>query len=221
MSAFRALLTVAIASTMSCAVFSTGDAFSRRRVRPIDGLERLQVSLPGVLEVREDHRIGSYDALLIPPATLSYKRGSPPLTPPAKRAFLSLLRESMIDATRAAAIPVEQAPGPCVMTIDLRVSGLNLELTDRADQLVELTLVMQFRDSMSGMPLLRYATDNRVPNPNRGVTQDQQIRKGLRRIVAEMNIAGAFRATGYADDTINPGCKGTLAARGRAAVPGR
>jgi len=74
---------------------------------------------------------------------------------------------------------------------------------------------------MSGMPLLRYATENQVPNPMEDITQDQQIRKGLRRIVADMNIAGAFRATGYADDTINPGCKGTLAARGREAAQQR
>jgi hypothetical protein len=214
-------LILAIVVTMGCANASIGDAFKRRRMKPIDGLERVDVALPGILEVREDHRIGSYDAFLIPPATLSYTRGSVPLSPPAKRAFLSLLRESIVEASEAAVIPVEDNPGPCVMEIQLRVSGLNLELTDRADQLVELTLVMQFRDSMSGMPLLRYATENRVPNPADGVTQDQQIRKGLRQIVADMNIAGAFRATNYADDTINPGCKGTLAARGRAAAQQR
>jgi hypothetical protein len=221
MTVFRASLIVAIAATIGCEVFSTGDAFNRRRIRPIDGLERIEISLPGVLEVREDHRIGSYDAFLIPAASLSYNRGSVPLTPPAKRAFLKLLRESMIAASEAAAIPVQQEPGPCVMAIELRVSGLNLEGADRADQLVELTLVMQFRDSVSGMPLLRYATENQVPNPMDGVTQDQQIRKGLRRIVADMNIAGAFRATGYADDRINPGCNGTLAARGREAAQQR
>jgi hypothetical protein len=221
MSALRTSLIVAIVSTMSCSMFSDGDSLERRRIRPIDGLETVEVSLPGILEVREDHRIGSYDALLIPNASLSYTRGSLLLTLPAKRAFLGLLRESIIEASKAAEIPIQERPGTCVMEIQLRVSGLNLEVTDRADQLVEMTLVMQFRDSVSRMPLLRYATENRVPNPMEGVTHDQQIRKGLRQIIADMNIAGAFRASGYANNPINPDCKGTLAARGRAAAEQR
>ena len=41
------------------------------------------------------------------------------------------------------------------------------------------------------------------------------------RIVREMNIAGPFRDAGLADDTVLPGCQGTLAARGRAAAAAR
>ncbi len=217
MRALRTALIVAISSTLSCAMLTSGDGFQRRRLKPIDGLERVEFPLPGVLELREDHRIGSYDAFLIPDASLSYRRGSSKLTRPAERVFLGLLKESIVKGSEAAAIPIEQEPGACVMEINLAVSRLNLDVADRADQLAELTLVMQFRDSTSRMPLLRYAAEKRVPNPKEGVSHDKQIRRGLDRIVGEMDLSAALRSSGLADDTINPGCQGTLAARGRAA----
>ena len=37
----------------------------RIRLRPVPGLDRVDVPIPGVLELLPTHRIGGYDALLI------------------------------------------------------------------------------------------------------------------------------------------------------------
>ena len=80
---------------------------------------------------------------------------------------------------------------------------------------------MQFVDSASGAPLLRYAHDSLVPNPNEGVSHDEQIREGLRRVIADMDITTAFRQSGYDKQPIMPECQGTLAAVGRGGAEGR
>lgn len=179
------------------------------------GLQRVEADLPGVLELRDDHRIGGFDALLIPPATISYRYESLELTRAAERTFLSLLRESLVEATEAAAIPIVETPGPCVMEVRLRVSKLDLDYDDDAEQLADMTVVMQFRDSTTRLPLLRYAAPDRVPSPQEGVTRDARLRRGLARIVRELNVARALGGSGIGDDQLRPGCEGTLAKRGR------
>lgn len=82
---------------------------ARTRLPPIDGLEPVSAALPGVLELRGDHHVGSYDALLIPEASLNYKRGSLRLARDAERVFLDLLRDSIVGASIAAAFAVALA----------------------------------------------------------------------------------------------------------------
>jgi hypothetical protein len=217
MSAFKTSLIFAIVSILGCAMFMGAEPISRSRLRAIDGLEQVDAPLPGILELREDHRIGSYDALLFPDPSISYERGSLELSTAAERAFLSLLQESLVTAAQRNGVPIAQERGACVMEVSLRISRMKIDIADRAQQLAEMTLVMQFRDSMSRASLLRYATENRIPSPKESSTPDEQMREGLDRIIAEMNIAVAMRETGFANDTILPGCKGTLAALGRAA----
>jgi len=217
MRGLGALLIVMVSAMLGCSLVGVEDAPPDRSFPTRDGLERVDVPIDGVLELRKDHRIGGYDALMIPNASISYEEGSSRLTTPARRVFLELLRDSIVTATAAAAIPVEQQPGPCVMEINLSVSRLDLDVAARADQLAELTVIMQFRDSGSRTPLLRYSNEARVPNPETGITRDEQLRTGLDKIVADLNLAGVLRPAGLADDELIPGCKGTLAARGRAA----
>lgn len=210
---------VLVGMSWGCAAFEPG-SFERplaERLRPIDGLDRVEVPIPGVLEIREQHGIGGYDALLIPDASLRYRPGSLRLSRDAERIFLGLLRESIVDATQAAAIPLVDEPGECVMEISLGVLRLDLDIDRRADQLAEMILVMEFRDSSSRQPLLRYARVGRVQNPEQDRSHDQQLRRGLDAIVERMNLANVLRPANLADEIIRPGCRGTLAARGRAA----
>jgi hypothetical protein len=186
-----------------------------------DGLERVEIDLPGVLELREDHGIGRYDAVTIPNARLRYKRGSLRMTRMARQIFLTLLTDTLVDASTDATLPIESEPGPCVMEINLEVVGMNLEVDDDPLRLADMTVVMQFFDSASQEPLLRYAVPHRIPNPNAGNTPDDQLKKGLRRIVDELNLAASLRGAGLADENFEPGCNGTLAALGRAAEAGR
>jgi hypothetical protein len=210
---------VAAISIVACVAPTGRDRPALGRLRSIDGLDRVEISARGVLDLRENHGIGSYDAFLIRDAVLRYRRRSARLTSDAESVFLSLLHGTLLEAATAADIPIVETRGPCVMEIDLEVFDMKLDPLDRNDALADLTLIMQFRDSSSGESLLRYATQNRVEHPTRrGHDADRQLQKGFDRIIAEMDISVALRASGLADDTIEPGCNGTLAARGRAAA---
>ena len=213
------ILAVALCATFfsGCSFKGAGGSLRSTGLRSIDGLDRATVELPGTLELRENHGIGGYDRLLIPPATLTYKRESLRLTHPARRVFLELLRESLIEASQAAGIRIETEPGHCVMEIDIGALGMDLALGREADQLAQLAIVMQFRDSLSGEPLLRYSTQRRIENPARGIDPDSKLKDGLDRIIADLNIATSMRSANLADDEVRPGCSGTFAALGRAA----
>ena len=209
-----ASLTTLLLFTLSCSTMPFGDLFATQPLRSADDLVRIDADLPGLLDLREDHGIGSYDEFLIPDATLSYKRGSRILTKPAEEVFLSLLKQTLVDATKAADISIVTEPGPCVMEIDLAVVGMKLQTRNRAKELADLTIVMEFRDSRSREPLLRYTTENRVENASKGVS-DKQLQRGFDRIIADLNITVAIRATSGSDAPINPECKGTLASHGK------
>ena len=214
---FSASSMLCMVSMLGCMSTTDGDAPPRRFATTADGLEMVEFPMPGVLELRPDHGIGSYDAIMIPRAALRYKRGSVRLVKAAERVFLTLLQRSLLDGVEASPIPIEQTAGLCVMEINLLVHGLDLDPSRRADQLADMTLVMEFRDSTSREPLLRYATENLIENPRKGTTHNKQLQRGFDRIIRQMDITEPLRAAGLADDTVAPGCNGTLAAYGRAA----
>lgn len=215
----RLLILLLSPLTAGCLTPVSDGSTARTALRSVDGLERRDFGLEGVLELRDDHRIGMYDAFLIPRATMSYARDSRRLTTPARRVFLSLLHQSLVEAAIAADVPITNQPGPCVMEINLAVVGLDLDI--EAEDLADLTLVMQFRDSTSREPLLRYATQDRIPQPDDDISRARQLQRGFDRIVAKMNIASAMRASGLTDDDFETECNRTLAARGRAAAAAR
>jgi hypothetical protein len=218
--AFRTIAIPAIlliSSALACATSPFGSSAPPGSLRSVDGLERVKISMPGVLDLRRDHGIGSYDAFIVPEASLSYSRRTVKLTREAEQVFLRLLRDSLIDASGAAEIPIVETPGLCVMEIKLAVYGLKIGASNFGDRLAKLTLVMEFRDSESQEPLLRYATQNTIENPRKRANRDKKLQSGFNRIIEAMNIAAPLRASGLGDDTIEPGCNGTLAERGRAA----
>lgn len=114
-----------------------------------------------------------------------------------------------------------EEPGECVMEVELAITRLDIDTSRRADQLVEMVLVMMFRDASTREPLLRYARLGRVPTPEPEITHDAQLRRGLDELVQRMNMTGSLRPANLADDQIRPGCRGTLAARGRGETKAR
>ncbi|MBK7951113.1 MAG: hypothetical protein IPK00_20705 [Deltaproteobacteria bacterium] len=200
-----------------CAPAPTGSSDSMRPLYSIDGLRRVEIAVPGVLELRENHGIGSYDALMLPPANLRYRQDSQRLTYDAREIFLSVLHQTLVDATKAASIPIVSEPGPCVMEIEFDVVRMFIDVSERSKQIADLILVMQFRDSASGDILLRYATRNQIATGGPDIPNRDQLRKGLVQIMRNMDLSGPLRGAGLADDEISPECKGTLAAIGRAA----
>ena len=202
---------------VSCSSVAQRNALLRSSLRSAEGLIRVDRNTLGILDVHESHGIGRYDGLVVPEASLSYRRGSERLTDEAEAVFLRLLRQSLVEASTAAAIPVEADPAECVMEIRLAVSKLNLNVLRNGRSLAEMIMVMEFRDSTSRELLLRYATPAEIENPEAGVAEDTQLRRGLDRIVADLDLSRAVDSEMLASDYVRSGCNGTLAARGRAA----
>ncbi|MBW2426931.1 MAG: hypothetical protein JRG86_21995 [Deltaproteobacteria bacterium] len=210
---------IALFAGLGCGMMSTGSEsdIERKPARTVDGLVHVQIDAPGVLFLRHDHRIGSYDALQIKPAWISYKRGSRRLATDMEEEFKQQLVQSLAELARAAAIPLVDSPGACVMAIEVGLLHLDLERSSYSESMGRLTLAMEFRDSESGDPLLRYATRNRIENPGEGVTRRRQLRESFKAMLDRMNLSVSLRGAGLADDEIRPPCQGTLAQRGRQA----
>jgi hypothetical protein len=185
----------------------------------LDGLVKREIEAPGVLYLHEAHQIGSYDAFQIATSSIAYERHSRQLPAEIEEQFTAKLEKSLVDAAAEADIPIVD-PGPCVLRIGIQLEDVDIAQST-AKTLAEMKLVMEFRDSDSGQPLLRYITDNRVENQGDDVLWSDQIRDSFDEMVAGMEIGGPLRGAGLADDYIRPGCKGTLAERGRAAAETR
>jgi len=183
-----------------------------------DGLVKVGIDMPGILFLREHHGIGSYDAFLIPPADIAYRRRSRKLAPELEEEFLAQLEQSLIDSASDHDIPIDQTPGQCVMQIAIALVNVDLKRSSSAKTLGEMTLVMEFRDSISRQTLLRYATQNQIASEGRQADRTRQLRDSFDVMLEEMDFGAAFRVAGLADDEIRPGCRGTLADRGRAAA---
>ena len=185
-------------------------------LRPLPGLSRVDVPIPGVLDLRSDHRISGYDEILVEDTHLLYRPGSIELTQEAERVFLRLLQASLVTAVEASGIPLAAEPGRCAMEVGFRVVDLDLETAEYSPELADMVVEMVFRDSLSGDPLLRYARGARIEHPAMGATDDEQLRRGLARIVVDMDVTKVLRPAGLATDLRIAGCEGRLGDRGRA-----
>lgn len=183
----------------------------------LDGLVRREIETPGALYLRDSHQIGSYDAFQIETSEIAYQRRSLKLPAGLEQEFAEKLMQTLVAAASAADIPVLESPGPCVMQIVMHPADVNIA-ESTAQSLAEMKLIMEFRDSLSGQPLLRFITDNRIEKQGDEVSWSDQIRERFDEMVAEMDIGAGLRGAGLADDELLPGCKGTLAERGRAAA---
>lgn len=183
-----------------------------------DGLRRAEVDLPGVLYLRDGHQIGSFDAFLIPEAIIDYQRYSRKLSNDLEDMFKASLEQSLIDAANDAAVPIVREPGACVLQLGMGLVNVDLERASLSN-LGTMTLVMEFRDTLSGDALLRYARDVEIESEAGNIDRDEQVQAAFDDLVASMQVGRALRAAGLANDDVREGCEGTLAARGRGMAP--
>ncbi|MBW2426933.1 MAG: hypothetical protein JRG86_22005 [Deltaproteobacteria bacterium] len=174
--------------------------------------------MPGVLFVREDHGIGSYDACLIAREGIAYQRGSRRLELEMEEEFKAHLEQSLFDLSEESGIPIVRSPAACVMLVGVALVNVDLERNDSAQLLGEMTLAMEFRDSLSAQPRLRYATRNHIEKDVGGSDRRAQLRQSFDEMLARMNVASALQAAGLGDREIREGCEGMLAEIGRGAV---
>ena len=187
-------------------------------MKTVDGLTRTEIDMPGVLFIREDHGLGSYDAFRIPEASISYRRGSRKLPEDMEATFMASLEQSLIDAASEADIPIVQSEGDCVLQVAMGLTDVDIERA-KSRSIGHMTLVMEFRDTTSNEPLLRYATRNTIKNEGSEEPRSELIGAAFDQMVDEMEISGALRAAGLSNGEIRPGCQGTLAKRGQGTAP--
>ncbi len=184
---------------------------SSKSSRTVDGLVETKIDMPGVLFIREDHGIGGYDAFVIPPVAVNYKRTSKRLSQELENELKTLLRDSLTDGATRSGVPIQEKPSKCAMQIGLALYNVSIARRSDTESLGEMTLVMEFRDSISGQPLLRYATKSRIENRPGGGNRVRQLRKGFDRMVAQMDLRNALVAAGLDDKARRPGCEGLMA----------
>jgi hypothetical protein len=187
-------------------------------VKTVDGLVKQNVDMPGVLFLRPDHAIGSYDAFLISPVAINYKRKSRHLSSSMEEEFKTELRQSLTNAATAAEIPITDRPGACVMQIGMALYDVDLKRSHSSTTLGQMTLVMEFRDSSSRQPLLRFATLNQIKNEERAGSRSRQLRKSFDEMVGRMDLSAALAEAGLSGGPLREGCQGLLAQRGREAA---
>lgn len=191
---------------------TTGDGkpSERRQDTTGDGLVRVETNKPGDLYLRDNHGIGGYDAIAIAPAFVNYRRSSTKLEPDVEDAHLAALEQALFDAAEDANVEIEYAAGNCVITVGIGFMNVMLAKSDRADVLAEMTLVIQYQDSVSGEALLRYIAPTRVEHEPEGVSREDQIRASFDRMIAEVDIITALRAATTSPSPPRAGCQGNL-----------
>jgi hypothetical protein len=131
----------------------------------VEGLERLEVDIGGILLVKPDHFMASYDRLMVDPIVVTFLRGSKKLgTAETKRLEAHLRAATARELVNVDSSKIVEEPGPCVLRmqtafLDLELPPLTTASGSRSGYVRSfgsVTLVHEMRDSTSGTVLLRY-----------------------------------------------------------------
>ena len=138
----------------------------------ISGMERLELPTGGVLLIKPDHHMRSYDQLMVDPILVTFSPESAKLN----KAEIERLETHLREATARELVNVDLSkivnrPGRCVLR--MQTAFLDVELpsldTDTSSNTTfvrtfgSVTLVHELRDSMTGTVLLRYMGRRRAP----------------------------------------------------------
>ena len=135
-------------------------------------IERLDISIPGVLLVKPEHYLASYDQLMVDPIIVTFARGSAKLgRTDTKRLEIYLREATARELVNVDVSKIVSQPGPCVMRMQTAFLDVVLPLRDVPsdahttfiDSFGSVTLVHELRDSTTGTVLLRYMGRRRAP----------------------------------------------------------
>lgn len=150
---------------------STPQRAPRPGAARVGELERLELRFGGVLLVKPDHHMASYDRLMVDPILITYKnRSQRPGAAEIERLALRLRDATARELVNVDPSKIVSEPGPCVLRmqtafIDLELSPLSTASGSRASYVSSygaVTLVHELRDSTSGTVLLRYISRRRA-----------------------------------------------------------
>jgi hypothetical protein len=156
---------------LGCATGDGADRASAPRLssrvprKTSDGLELVRTTKRSVLWVKPDHHLGRYDDVLVQLAGFLYADGQAPLDAEQEKEVGRLLVESLARITDAGPVGMTRTPGPCTVVVNVGLKDLRLHTagdhpggssSSYVTSFGSATLVVEFRDSLTGTPLVRY-----------------------------------------------------------------
>ena len=129
-----------------------------------DGLHLVRETPQSKLWVRPDHHMGRYDDVLVDGIAFAYARSQERLAPDQERRLGEILIEAVNGITADSPVGQANAPGECVVALELALKDLRFHIVDAQGSSVsfvssfgDATMIVEFRDSTTRTPLLRYA----------------------------------------------------------------
>lgn len=181
---------VAIVLALGCA--STETKTPKAEQKPIvtsDGLVQVVSTPRSRLWVKPDHYIGRYDDILIKQIGFDYGRGQEPLDEQEEEEIGKMLVDAVTSFTESGHIGRADEPGPCVVSLslglrDLYVHTSNLHPSDTSGSNVSYvgsfgaaTMVVEFRDSLTDTPLVRYMSHRGLGEGGSGGRRDAGLKR--------------------------------------------
>ena len=130
-----------------------------------DGLELVRTTKRSVLWVKPDHHLGRYDDVIVQLAGFLYADGQAPLDAEQEKQVGRLLVEALAQITNDGPVGMTRVPGPCTVVVNVGLKDLRLHTagdhpggssSSYVTSFGSATLVVEFRDSLTGTPLVRY-----------------------------------------------------------------
>lgn len=183
-----------------------------------DGLVKIDAVTDGDLYIRPNHGIGGYDAIVVAPAFVNYRRTSARLDPEDEEVYLISLEQALVDEANSIGAPIEYGAGECTIKVGIGFVNVNLAKDDQAAVLGEMILVIEYQDSMSGESLLRLMVPKRIDREAEGVTRAEQISTSFDRMIDEVDVTTALRSATAVPSEPRSGCEGRLVNAGLPSV---
>lgn len=161
-----------------------------------DGLELVRSTNRSVLWVKPDHHLGRYDDVIVQVAGFLYANGQEPLDAAQEKEVGEMLAGTLAGITANGPVGTTRTPGPCAVVVNVGLKDLRLHTSEAAGSSTSFvssfgsaTLVVEFRDSMTDTPLLRFMAARGLgggPGTGQSGANLSRLGKTLGEIVVEM-----------------------------------
>ncbi len=191
-----------------------GCAGAREPVRDSSGLVRVESSRRGNVFAHESRSIDDYDGIWLAEVGLQYAPGQTPLSDEdAQRLRKFLFDSQMAHFPIAESLAVEEV-GPCTLKLAVHLVALEfpqIEMGQRRNG--SATVVVEFRDSQTEEPLLRYGQrrELRTSAMRRGAPDLDRLEEVLRPVFedATPSVSEALPVNAHGARA-SVGCKGAI-----------
>ena len=187
------LLVPTLILTSGCAGTST----SEEAEISSDGLVMVRRTRRSRLWVKPDHHVGRYENVLLKRIGFGYGRGQDPLDPNQEAEVGRMLQRVVFALTESGPVGMSTEVGPCVVAINLGLKDLRLHSVDYSDSTTSYvssfgstTMIIEFRDSMTDVPLVRYVARRKLgggSGSGKSGVDLKRLGRALGGMVADMN----------------------------------